>query len=715
MPGWRAAVIALMLAASVHAQSLPEQEFGEPWNGTGFGVRALGMGGAFTAVADSLDGLYWNPGGLVRVRDTQVGWASGTPYTKRAITFDPVNNPGLRSLKSAGSWPPYTMGLGFVTTAFKPWATGFLYYRNYHPESALPWQDDHYQGTFVLPINATRTAGLGINVNYLFSDWSYDHPFVGDTPFGGPPIQFDSVSGWSTDVGMYYAMPFPLRDRRREVTVGLMARNLAGNRRILNTQHPLPTEIQLGLGFMFDDLIPRERSVIAANYDQAMKSTLGSRDTIIRLGFEQSTFNGLLCVRMGYATPAPRYDPVESTIMPANFQNSGGAAFQYLVQGRPAITAGASVNISNIEVTFAMVKPAETLNGSDGKPVKGSDSGEIPENQVLLGTSAAGTPTLRPVETINTYFAVAYHFGVAPAAPWAKISVEPLVFAPKKGEVAVFTVDYKDARGIIAWSIEIKNSARVPVRTFSGKGAPPERLVWDGLDDRFSLTPDDDHTYTLTVRNQDDVETVTAPQSMRVFTPGEGPSKGDPTLINRINEENQKREMAAKEAVKPLITGQLKDVKGGLAPVETPPAPGEPGPEAPVAPAVPSTTVSEAPPASASPFIEYRGIDAPQVLRVQVPTVNGQDQAMVLEYQTQQYIFKYLAREIRSLTEQNYDAVGQSVSRFMVQARYGNHLMVVETPMEVVRGLKNGRLDEAQWLRAAKLTLDGKAIEPALN
>jgi len=703
--GWGLPLLGVLLATAAAAQMLPEQQFGEPWNGMGFGVRALGMGGAFTAVGDDFDGLYWNPGALVRVRDTQIAWESGTPYFKRANTFDPVNNPDQRSLKSAGSWPPDTMAFGFVTTAFKPWAAGFSYYRSYHDESLLPWQDDYYQGTFVLPINNARTAGLGINVKYIYSDWSFDHPFVGQT------IEFPSVSGWVADVGMYYSIPFPTRDRRRELSIGFMGRNLAGSTRIVNTQRQVPSAALLGLAFTFDDIIPREKSVLAFNYDQALQSTLGPRDTQVRLGFEQSTFGGLFTIRMGYVTPAPRYIPMESTILPQTFVDSAGTAYQYLVQGRPSLSIGGSINLYNIELSLAVIKPTESRQPAEIQAE--SILNEVPEHPAITQTNAAGIPTILPVMDITTLFSAKYHFGVTPAAPYAKINVEPLVFAPKKGEVAVFTVDYKDARGIMAWSIEIKNSARVPVRTFSGKGAPPERLVWDGLDDRFSLTPDDDHTYTLTVRNEDDVETVTAPQSMRVFTPGEGPSKGDPTLINRINDENAKRELAAKEAVKPLITGQLKGAKEGLAPVEAPvPPPADSGPGAPVAP---SSTISEAPPGSASPFGEYRGIDTPQILRVQVPTVNAQDQTMVLEYQTQQYIFKYLVREIMSLTEQNFDNYGQGVKRFMVQARYGNHLMVVDTPMEVVRGLKSGRLDERQWLRAATLTLDGQPIQPTLN
>src|SRR3954468_21692066 len=56
------ALIVLHLAAGVAAAQdtiLPPAPPGPP-----VGVRAAGMGGAFTAVADDASAVYWNPGGL---------------------------------------------------------------------------------------------------------------------------------------------------------------------------------------------------------------------------------------------------------------------------------------------------------------------------------------------------------------------------------------------------------------------------------------------------------------------------------------------------------------------------------------------------------------------------------------------------------------------------------------------------------------------------
>jgi hypothetical protein len=88
---------------------------------------------------------------------------------------------------------------------------------------------------------------------------------------------------------------------------------------------------------------------------------------------------------------------------------------------------------------------------------------------------------------------------------------------------------------------------------------------------------------------------------------------------------------------------------------------------------------------------------------------------MVLDYQTQQYVLRYLIREVKSLTQQSFANVGQTVGSFMVQARFGNHILVAQTPMEVARGLREGRLDDSQWVRAASITLDGQTILPDMR
>ncbi len=43
-----------------------------------YGVRAMGMGGAFIAVADDVQAVYWNPAGLAHIQEKQFGWQRAT-------------------------------------------------------------------------------------------------------------------------------------------------------------------------------------------------------------------------------------------------------------------------------------------------------------------------------------------------------------------------------------------------------------------------------------------------------------------------------------------------------------------------------------------------------------------------------------------------------------------------------------------------------------
>jgi hypothetical protein len=550
-------ILSSLATSSALAQGLPESDWGEPWNSVGIGVRAMGMGSAFTAISDDASGAYWNPGGLVRMKDTQFTVMSGSPYIMRIPKDNGVGDwftDYRNTMKQVGS-------IGFVTTKWKPWAAGWTMVRSFHPESLNPWQETYQQGTFTLPLNTARTAGLGLNVKLLSSDIEYERA----TPPASYPIDDTfsfvnesdrKVNGWAMDVGGVYVIPMPVRDRYRQVNFGLMARNLIGRKTIGNTETEIPRMAQMGVAFMFDDLLPRERSVVSLDLHQGLLSSLGANSQQIRMGFEQWFFKNLGALRVGYAAPFPAYNTQLLT---------GG----YLFQGYKSYTFGATLNLANLQFDLAVTTP--DLFGT--QKLKRFTQEEIDSETYLDGIPETpvipqGTDYL-PIEPTRMYLQVTYHWRSPVAPPFVRVNVEPLVFSPKKGEVAVFNLDYRDDLGIDSWALEIRNSSKVAVRTFSGKGSPPARLVWDGLDDRFNLAQDDDHTYSLRIRNREGVETVTSPQAFRVFTP-EDSVKGDPTLIYRLLEEQARRDADNKAKMNESINKKLDEgkapVDGGAAP-----------------------------------------------------------------------------------------------------------------------------------------------------
>ena len=657
---------------------MPEREFGEPWNGVGVGARALGMGGAFTAVADDLSGIYWNPAGLVRLRDTQIGWMTGSPYTKR---------------DKSDLWAD-SGAFGFATTAYKPWATGLMAIRSFHPESLVPWQEDYFIGTFAMPLNTSKTASFGVNLKYMKSDRFYDRPFDSNRYI----FDFEAVSGWSMDMGAMYMVPIAGRDRMRQLNFGLMGRNMLGRWRVRDTERSCPSQVSLGTALIFDDLIPRERSIMSINYDTALRAEMGGTSSQIRLGYEQWFLQHFGAFRFGYAAPVPSHAMQE-------------VAYGYFAQGQPVWTGGVTIIFMNTQIDLGVTMPTEQRQ-SDSPP-------EVPEIQMVdISIPSLG---VMPIAPRQIYLQVTYHWALPKTLPMVNVKVEPMVFSPKNGEIAIFSIDYRDEYGIGSWTLEIRNAARVPVRTFSASGPPPSRLAWDGLDDRFNLVPDGDHTYTIRVSNIEGSEASTQPQPLRIFTPGHAGTRGDPTLIYKVLEETARREAERKAEVKPEIEAQIRASKAIAAGPGNEGGPVTGGYAAPVSPVPRAVTGEGSESATLSKesenmggLVSYRGISPDQILRVQVPPEPGAESAMVTEYRTQRYILKYLLKEVRQLTEQNFATAGDTVGTYMVQARYGVHLLVVESPMETVRALRQGRVDDARWLRASTVILDGREIRPEL-
>jgi hypothetical protein len=62
-------------------------EIPSSWNPVGSGARALGMGGAFIAVADDATAASWNPGGLIQLEKPEISVVGSYFYRREENTF----------------------------------------------------------------------------------------------------------------------------------------------------------------------------------------------------------------------------------------------------------------------------------------------------------------------------------------------------------------------------------------------------------------------------------------------------------------------------------------------------------------------------------------------------------------------------------------------------------------------------------------------------
>jgi hypothetical protein len=150
-----------------------------PFLGIGAGPEAIGMGGAFTAVANDPSALYWNPAGISRTGKTGVlmehtNYLVGTSYNYFAgvVAFDEDNAIGV-------SVTDLDYGSEDVTTVEAPDGTG------------------------------EQWSALDLAVGLTYSRNLTDRFSIGGTvKMINQRIWRESATGWALDAGLLYITPF---------------------------------------------------------------------------------------------------------------------------------------------------------------------------------------------------------------------------------------------------------------------------------------------------------------------------------------------------------------------------------------------------------------------------------------------------------------------------------------------------------------------------
>ena len=89
-------------------------------NDFGIGARALGMGGAFIAVADDFTATRWNPAGLSQIRNIEFSGALSNEQLEAEMTYfrtlssSKISNTRLNSIGAVFPVPTYQGGLAFA-------------------------------------------------------------------------------------------------------------------------------------------------------------------------------------------------------------------------------------------------------------------------------------------------------------------------------------------------------------------------------------------------------------------------------------------------------------------------------------------------------------------------------------------------------------------------------------------------------------------------
>ncbi len=202
--------LVLLLTAGVASADFLEVETG---------ARAMGMGGAFVAVADDVTALHWNPAGLAAFEGFQVFGMRTSVYSVDGLCEDSV-----------------MAGYG---TGRRGFAVGWM------RTGAV----DLYNEDTIVVGYGTRTSIEGLDVGLSVKRLSVDAP--GYDYYNDPAFNEDGDSAYTADLGCLY--------RRGKWSVGATWRNLGEPElKLIDTTEqtdPIYREFRLGGTYVFRDVM----------------------------------------------------------------------------------------------------------------------------------------------------------------------------------------------------------------------------------------------------------------------------------------------------------------------------------------------------------------------------------------------------------------------------------------------------------------------------
>ena len=222
----------------------------------GYGARPTGMGGAYTAAANDVYSLIWNPAGLTHIKNQQASFF----YTKQYSLI------------------PYTMAA---------YSNGFGESKWKHGEAVLVSGDDALRETVIY-------FGVGYNADQFLKNLSfgmnlkYKNASFGKNQDGGEGQITGNALGLGIDFGALYKM-------QDKITTGIVVKNLFdmvswNSSSMGNYTQNNPLRVVAGFGFFVS-----EHHIIAVDFEKSLHLDTMDR---LNIGTERTFFN-ILNVRGG--------------------------------------------------------------------------------------------------------------------------------------------------------------------------------------------------------------------------------------------------------------------------------------------------------------------------------------------------------------------------------------------------------------------------------
>jgi hypothetical protein len=270
-PKFSAAVLAVLLTCHTPVQAA--------FLDGGWGARPVGMGGAFTAIADDTNAPLFNPAGISQVEWNEVSamyarlFSGLTLYSGNVQTGGDEVHLDQSYLAFVSKAAPKLGSFGLSWTNFN---TTHLY-----REDTVTLSYGVDVGEFIPDVE--KALAVGLNVKYLRRSLSLDAATAGDPVFASG----SSASAFTVDAGLLYKPDEgPLADWR----VGLAAKNLTQPDVGFRDKDTVPLEWRLGLAYQ-----SRQRPWLVP----ALDFTRRNHVTGVHGGVESWLFGDTLGLRAG--------------------------------------------------------------------------------------------------------------------------------------------------------------------------------------------------------------------------------------------------------------------------------------------------------------------------------------------------------------------------------------------------------------------------------
>ncbi len=259
------------------------------------GMRALGMGGAFVAVADDASATYWNPAGLV----TGSVFSAVAEYG-RAKAEDIALPPGpVSARRGAASGTGTLLALG-------TWPVGMTVYRIATAAAVVTEPQDSTSPAAAARLDRLATTHVGVNVLQTIVSglhvgatvkYVYGSAGVGDR-LPAPTDPLGDAEGLDTRGSNRFDMDAGLIAELRAVKLGLTVRNLFEpefDTPVAGTRLALERQVRAGVAVR-----PTDRLILSFDADLTRTPDLGGERRSMAAGAEQRLWHERLAVRGGF-------------------------------------------------------------------------------------------------------------------------------------------------------------------------------------------------------------------------------------------------------------------------------------------------------------------------------------------------------------------------------------------------------------------------------